>query len=77
MDSPVRRLEVGKNFPRIDKGVVRLVPLELLDPCVFYHTDDEFTTLAPRVFECRVVAAPGLVYCLLLVADRCLPIVID
>ena len=76
MEYPARHLDVGKHLNRGDKGVIFLGPIELPNPLVLYHTEDEFTSLALRGFKCRVIAVPVLVYHLLSGADRCLLIVV-
>ena len=68
---------MGKHFPHSNEGIIRLGPLDLSDPRVFYHDEDKFPIPALRGFKCHVVAAPGLVYRLLLGADLCLLIVIN
>ena len=77
MGSTSHCLEVGEDFPHGDEGVICLVPLEISDPRVFYHTEDKFFSLALCGFKCCVVAAPGLVYGLLSNAERCLLVVVD
>ena len=76
MDPPASRLEVGAHLPRGDEGVIRLGPIEILDPCALYHSEYEFPSLTLRGFEGRIIAVPGLVYRLLLGAYRCLLIVV-
>ena len=40
MESPAHFLEVGKHLPHGEEGVIRLVPLNLLDPHIFYYAED-------------------------------------
>ena len=77
MDPPTRCLEVGDHFPRSDEGVICFVFLEISDPRVLHHSEDKFTSLSIRGLECRVVAAPGLLYHLFLGANQCHVIVVN
>ena len=77
MESPTRRLEVGRQLPRGDEGILIIGPLDLLDPRVFNHAEDELPSFTIRGFGCRVVSAQGLVCLILSGVDRCLLIVFD
>ena len=77
MESSTRHLDVGNNLSCSDEGVIHLGPLEISDPRVLHHSEDKFTSLSIRGLECRVVAAPGLLYHLFLGANQCHVIVVN
>ena len=77
MKSPARGLQVGENFSRDEKGLVRLGPLEFADPGLFDNSEDEFPRFAFRGFVRGEIAEASLVDYLLLCLYQCLLLVFD
>ena len=67
-------LEVGKYFPRDDKGIVCLGLFDFADPHVFDSDKNKFTRLLFCGFVVRIIAEAEFLYCLLSRSYRCLHI---
>ena len=77
MDTPTRLLDMGKQLPRRDEGMLSLGLIDFADPRVFDHADDELSCFALCGFIRSAIAEPGLVDRLSPSADRCLIIFLD